>query len=262
MTATHSAELLSKFHYLLESIEGKTVLVTGGTTGIGRATALLLAEHGAKVALFGRHGKEMQDTLEDFEELGLENRVYAFTADVSKKEDIQRIFQEVDDYFAGKLDILINNAALGFGGIQEGEFDDWQYVLETNILGYLACSREAVKRMKNSDGGHIVNIGSISADKRSGDSTVYVATKGAIQAFSTALRKEVNPLGIKVTLIQPGKVGSDMLPESPEEQRQRQEELTMLKAEDIASCVFYCLIQPKRCDLTVIQIEPHALLED
>jgi NADP-dependent 3-hydroxy acid dehydrogenase YdfG len=122
----------------------------------------------------------------------------------------------------------------------------------------MAMSHEAVERMKANGWGHIVNIGSMSADVREKDSSVYVATKSGIQGFSEALRKEVNPLGIKVTLIEPGAVGTDMQSEySPKEQRKQIEKMEMLRAEDIAACVLYTITQPKRCDVVSLQIRPH-----
>jgi NADP-dependent 3-hydroxy acid dehydrogenase YdfG len=105
--------------------------------------------------------------------------------------------------------------------------------------------------------GHIVNIGSMSANEREKRSLLYVATKSAITGFSEALRKEVNPLGIKVTLIELGAVGTDMQSEySPAEQRQRIEEMKMLHAEDIAACVLYTITQPKRCDVITLRSAP------
>ena len=96
------------------------------------------------------------------------------------------------------------------------------------------------------------------AHEREKDSSVYVATKSGIQGFSKALRKELNPLGIKVSLIEPGAVGTDMQSEySPEEQREKIETMEMLRAEDIAACVLYTITQPKRCDVVHLQIRPH-----
>lgn len=245
----------SLFDYQPEPVEGKSILVTGGTTGIGRATAILLAAQGARVMIFGRHEQELNDALRDIREAG--GDVLGLTADAADPNDIQRVFREVDKQM-DTLDILINNAALGYGSVTEGGYQDWQYILHTNLLGYLAIAHEAVERMKANGWGHIVNIGSMSADVREKDSSVYVATKAGIQGFSESLRKEVNSLGIKVTLIEPGAVGTDMQSQySPEEQRQRQEELKMLKAEDIAACVLYTITQPKRCDVVSLQIRPH-----
>ena len=176
-----------------------------------------------------------------------------------KKEDIAYIFREADD-FLGRPDILVNNAALGYQGVMDGEYEDWQYILQVNMLGYMACAHEAASRMKDKGGGHIINIGSMSADKREEGSSVYVATKAGIQGFSESLRKELNPLGIKVTLIEPGAVSTDMQPGTEHDKREKEKNMKMLKPEDIAQCVLYVLIQPKRCDVVEVKIRPHLQL--
>jgi NADP-dependent 3-hydroxy acid dehydrogenase YdfG len=238
----------------IEEVVGKGIIVTGGTTGIGRATALLLASRGAKVLIFGRHENELNDAMNDLRHAGSD--VHGMIADASKSEDIKRIFEAADAKL-GRVDVLVNNAALAAGSVAEGAYEDWEYVVRTNLLGYMACAHEAITRMKKQGSGHIVNIGSMSADVREEGSSVYVATKSGIQGFSEALRKEVNRDGIKVTLIEPGSVGTDMQQPSPEEQRQKEEQGEMLRAEDIAACVYYCLIQPKRCDVVEVRIRPH-----
>jgi NADP-dependent 3-hydroxy acid dehydrogenase YdfG len=110
--------------------------------------------------------------------------------------------------------------------------------------------------MKQKGGGDIVNIGSMSADVREEGSSIYVATKAAIQGFSEALRKEVSPGGIRVSLIQPGQTGSDMQATSPEEERQLQRNLEMLKAEDIADLVLFCLTRAQRTAVVSVDIRP------
>src|SRR5215212_3580272 len=106
----------SLFDYQLEPVANKSILITGGTTGIGRATAILLASQGARVMIFGRHEQELNDAMKDIREAGGE--VLGLTADTANPEDIKRVFQEVDDQL-GELDILINNAALGYNSIME-----------------------------------------------------------------------------------------------------------------------------------------------
>jgi NADP-dependent 3-hydroxy acid dehydrogenase YdfG len=245
----------SLFDYQIEPVADKSILITGGTTGIGRATAILLAAQGARVMIFGRQQNDLDEAMKDIREAGGE--VLGLTADVSDPQDIQRVFQEFDQQM-DKLDILINNAALGYGSVMEGGYPEWEYILKTNLLGYMAMTHEAAERMKANGWGHIVNIGSMSADVREKDSSVYVGTKAGIQGFSEALRKEVNSHGIKVTLIEPGAVGTDMQSQySPEQQRERIEKMKMLRAEDIAACVLYTITQPKRCDVVSLQIRPH-----
>lgn len=237
-------------------LEGKSVIITGGTTGIGRATAILLAAKGANLLIFGRGQNELDDALNDIRKAG---NVVGLTADTTKKEDILRVFQAADKELGG-LDILIDNAALGADTVAETSLDDQEYIVKTNLLGYMEVAHEAVVRMKQKGEGHIVIIGSMSAVTREAGSSVYVATKSGIEGFASALRKEVNEMGIKVTLIEPGEVGTNMNELPPEQQRQKQAELKQLKAEDIADAVYYALTRPKRVDVVELRIRPHLQL--
>lgn len=246
------------FDFLPQSVAGKNVLVTGGTTGIGRATAILLAGQGANVLTFGRDQQHLDDALNDIQKAA-KGTVYGFLADVATEDGVKKIFEEVDARF-DKLDILINNAALPYGSVTEGNYREWKYVMDTNLLGYLACSGEAITKMKENGGGHIVNIGSMSADVREEKSSAYVAAKAGIQGFSESLRKQVNPMGIKISLIEPGAVDTDMQAESTKEKKENVENLEMLTADDIAAAVLYCLIQPKRCDVVELKVRPHLQL--
>lgn len=239
--------------YLPQSVEGKKILITGGTTGIGRATALLLAKLGAHVMITGLDEQHLKDALEDLYK-ETKGEVYDVIADLSNEEGIDTIFSKVDEHF-DKLDILINNAALAAENVEQGSYKEWHRVVNTNLTSYLACSGEALKRMKGD--GHIVNIGSMSADVREATGSVYVATKSGIQGFTEALRKEVNKSGIKVTLIEPGAVDTDMQTQPAEEKREKVENLEMLTADDIAMSVLYCLSQPKRCDVVELKVRPH-----
>jgi NADP-dependent 3-hydroxy acid dehydrogenase YdfG len=235
-------------------VAGKAVIVTGGTTGIGHAVARLLAENGARVLIFGRHREELESALSEIHERGGE--AHGLTADVSRLGDVRRVFAEADARLGG-LDVLVNNAAVTGDSFEEDSLETMEYVVRTNVVGYVACAREAVARMKERGEGHVVNIGSMSADLREEDGSVYVATKAAIQAFSESLRKTVNEQGIKVTLIEPGKVATDLVGESDRQKDRKQEKLEMLAPEDVAACVLYCLTQPRRCDVVSVQLRPH-----
>lgn len=239
-----------------QRIAGKRVLITGGTTGIGRATAVLLAAHGATVMVFGRHRMQVDETLSEITALEQETSCYGMVADVANPKDIEQVFSMVDSQFRG-LDILINNAAVAYQSIMEGNYENWQYAVQTNLTGYMACCHEAINRMQHRSFAHIINIGSMSPDVREKNSSVYVATKAAVQGFSEALRKEVNPLGIKVTLIEPGATDTDLQEGSSAEKQQLVDELKMLKADDVAWSILFCLAQPQRADIVALQIRPH-----
>lgn len=238
----------------LTNIAGKSIVVTGGTTGIGKATAILLASHQARVLIFGREQAPLNDALAAIKSKGGE--VIGLTADAAKREDIQRVFEIADQKFGG-VDILINNAALGAGSIINTPPEEQDYIVRTNLLGYMLAAHEAIQRMRAKGEGQIVFIGSMSSEVHEAGSSLYVATKSGVSGLTQALRKEVHEMGIRISLIEPGEVGTDMDPHTVEEQRQRQARLEELKAEDIADVVYYVLTRPKRSDIIELKIRPH-----
>jgi NADP-dependent 3-hydroxy acid dehydrogenase YdfG len=239
------------------------VVISGGTTGIGRATAKLLVSQGAKVFLFGRHEEALPAALDEIRSAAAEGarggEAFGTVADQSRSEDVQRVFREADERLGG-CNILVNNAAVSGGSVAKRSLDEIRYVVETNLLGYMTCAHEALQRMQQArtavGGGHIVNIGSMSADLREPGSEVYVATKAGIQAFSESLRKTANKEGIRVTLIEPGAVATPIQEKSPEEEKRKIDAMEMLLPGDIARCVLWCLQQPARCDVVSVQIRP------
>ena len=246
-------QVLSKVDPEIGNILGKAVVITGGTTGIGRATAMLLASLGARVLILGRDEQALRTALDEIGKAGGE--VHGLTADVSNEQGIQSIFQAADSQLGG-VDILVANAGLAAESAVDMEYSQQKYIVETNLLGYMGCAHEAVQRMKKRGGGQIIFVGSMSADIHEKGSSVYVATKSGVQGFAAALRKEVSPDGIKVSLIEPGSVGTDMGDHPIDVQQKNESEGTMLMAEDIARCVLYCATQPKRVDVIKVMIRP------
>ncbi len=241
----------------LMSIAGKSVIITGGTTGVGRATAILLASHKARLLIFGRTQAPLNDAIRAIQSRGGE--VVGLTADVTKKEDVKRVFQMADQKFGG-VDILINNAGLGGGSVVDTSLEEQEYLVRTNLLGYMLVAHEAIQRMKAKGEGQIIFIGSMSADVHETGSSAYVATKSGILGLTQSLRKEVNPMGIRVALIEPGELGSDMDPHPIKEQRRRQAQMVELKAEDVADAIYYILTRPKRTDIIELKLRAHLQL--
>ncbi|WP_233203834.1 SDR family oxidoreductase [Novosphingobium sp. HII-3] len=234
-----------------EPIAGKRILVTGGTTGIGRAIVLSLAEQGAKVLTFGRDEAPLKEVLREAnlpETCGL-------TADAGKAEDIEKVFAAVDAQLGG-IDVLVACAALGAQALHEMADEDWRYVVDTNLSGYLGCTRAALKRMLRQESGLIILISSISVEIMAAGESVYAATKGGINHFALTLRKEVADKGVRVTVIEPGSVGSDMQMCSAEEQREAISRSEMLFAEEIAEAVSFVMTRASRCDIPMLRIEP------
>lgn len=232
------------------SLEGKRILVTGGTTGIGRATVALLADEGARVLTFGRHDAELAESLQN-----AAGDVIGFTADAATREGIDAVFARVDSDL-GALDILVANAALGAEPIHEMPEDDWRYVVETNLLGYMACARAAIERMARQGGGHLLFVTSISVEIKAPGESVYSATKAGVQAFAETLRKEVADRNIKVSVIQPGAVATPMQPAGPEEQREAVAVHEMLEPGEIAEAIRFALTRSAAADVVNLRIEP------
>lgn len=234
------------------SLAGKRILVTGGTTGIGRSTVHLLVGEGAKVLTFGRHKPELDQALADAptgpgEALGL-------VADSSRREGVQTVFSAVDELLGG-LDMLVCCAALGAQPIHEMAEDDWRYVVETNLVGYLACARAAMERMEG-QGGHLLFVSSISPIIKAAGESVYSATKAGVEAFAETLRKETTDRDLKITVIQPGSVDTDMQECSGDDKREAVEKEEMLHAEEVAEAILFALTRSHRTDVVTLRIEP------
>lgn len=236
-----------------EPLAGKRVLVTGGTTGIGRATVHLLAAEGARVLTFGRNREALDQALADAPVGG----VAGLTADVATRDGVAQVFAAVDAQLGG-LDILVANAALGAQPIHEMADDDWRYVIETNLTGYLACARGAIERFDAAGGGQLLFVSSISPEIKAPGESVYAATKAGVNAFAETLRKEVAERNVRVSVIEPGSVDTDMQQCSPDERREAIQRDEMLHAREIAEAIRFALTRSPSCDVVSLRIEPRV----
>lgn len=238
-------------HTRQPSLKGRKAVVTGGTTGIGRAIAVLLASYGAKVFVCGRTTKHLKEALKHLRAVGDAD---GLAVDLAKPADVKRYFKAAVSFLGG-IDIAVINAAVPAEAAAETSEKDTRYQLETDLVSYVITAQEAVKRMK--EGSDIVLIGSMSAVSRKGGNSIYVAAKSGVQGFATALRQEIAEQDIKVGLIEPGFTGADFqYPDfSAEEQRKLINEDRMLRAEDIAVAVHFMLTQPRRSAVSLMRVE-------
>lgn len=233
-------------------LDGRRAIVTGGTTGIGRAIAVLLASYGAKVFVCGRTPEHLADALERIREVGDGDGI---NVDLAIADDVDRFF-EAAKHFLGSFDIAIINAAIPASALVDAGESETRYQLETDLTAYLICAQEAARRMAK--GSDIVFIGSMSAVSKSPGSSTYVAAKAGIEGFVPSFRKELAEEDIKVGLIEPGFTGADFqYPEfPPDKQRELINEHRMLRAEDIAVATHFMLAQPRRTAVSLIRVEP------
>lgn len=243
---------LSDAHTHQPSLEGRRAIVTGGTTGIGRAIAVLLASYGVKVFVCGRDPKHLSDALDRMREVGEADGI---VADLAKREDVNDFYEAAANYLRG-LDIAVINAAVPADELTETDEDTLRYQIETDFTSYLVTTQRAAEWMRGRS-GDIVLIGSMSAVSRKGGSSIYVAAKSGIQGFAKSLREELADENIKVGLIEPGFTGADFHIEEhpPEKQRELIKEQRMLRAEDIAASVHFMLTQPRRTSVSVMRVE-------
>lgn len=241
----------SDAHTEQPNLRGRCAVVTGGTTGIGRAIAVLLASYGVKVFVCGRDKLHLQDALERIREVGDGD---GMNVDLADDEQVEQFFEAANAYL-GKLDIAVINAAVPADALMEIDDEGLLYEVATDFTSYLTSARQAVKRMKA--GSDVVFIGSMSSLSRKPGSSVYVAAKAGVAAFSASLRAELAEKDIKVGLIEPGFTGADFqYPEfPPEKQRELIHSDKMLRAEDIAVAAHFMLTQPRRAAVSHIRVE-------
>jgi NADP-dependent 3-hydroxy acid dehydrogenase YdfG len=241
-------------------LNGKTALVTGASSGIGRSTALALADAGASVALVARRAERLKDLAAQIEADG--GRALARAADVTDEQDASRAVQDAVDHF-GRLDILVNAAGMTqTGKVENGDLSDWRYVFELNFWAGLYTARAAIPALRANGGGDIVNISS-TAGRRAVGATFgpYAASKFALTAFNESLRAEVTLAGIRVSIIEPGATATEIHEHIKDEKvreftRNHVEKDGAMQADDVAAAVVFVVSLPPRVNVSQLVIRP------
>lgn len=240
-------------------LSGSVAAITGASSGIGEATALALARAGAAVALAARRGERIEALAERIGEEG--GRALALPTDVSD-EDQARAFVAHAYEHLGRLDVLVNNAGVMLlGPIEGADTEQWRRMINVNLLGLLYCTHAALPVMREQGGGHVVNVSSVAGRRASAFSGVYNMTKFGVNAFSEALRQEALHANIRVTVVEPGFVETELVSHNNDmvkqgASRMRDEIGKVLDAEDIAGAVLYAVAQPAHVSVNEVLVRP------
>jgi NADP-dependent 3-hydroxy acid dehydrogenase YdfG len=240
-------------------LDGKVAVVTGASSGIGEATAEALAAEGATVVVAARREERLHELVGRIESSG--GRTLVVSCDVTDEEQAHDLVRRAVDEF-GRFDILVNNAGVMLlSTVSKGLSDQWRQMFEVNVLGLLYATDAAIEVMKRQQSGHIVNVSSVAGRKVTrASSGVYAGSKHAVVAISEGLRQELLEDNIRVTVVEPGAVATELTDHITDEDAREAvsslHELEILHSEDVASAVVYAATQPERVSVNEILIRP------
>ena len=235
----------------------KTVLITGATSGIGLACARKFAQNGDRLILTGRNEQRLNEICKELTEKGTEVLTLAF--DVRNREVAEKLMAELPEEWK-KIDVLVNNAglALGLDPEYEGNLDEWETMIDTNIKGLLTMTRLVVPGMVERNSGHIINIGSVAGDAAYAGGNVYCATKAAVKALTDGLRIDVINTAIRVTNLKPGLVETNFSNVRFRGDNERADSLYRgikpLVGDDIADVAVYAANAPEHVQIAEVLI--------
>ena len=235
----------------------KTVLITGATSGIGLACARKFAQNGDRLILTGRNEQRLKEICKELTEKGSEVMTLVF--DVRNRKVAEKLMTELPEEWK-KIDVLVNNAglALGLDPEYEGNLDEWETMIDTNIKGLLTMTRLVVPGMVERNSGHIINIGSVAGDAAYAGGNVYCATKAAVKALTDGLRIDVINTAIRVTNLKPGLVETNFSNVRFRGDNERADSLYRgikpLVGDDIADVAVYAANAPEHVQIAEVLI--------
>jgi NADP-dependent 3-hydroxy acid dehydrogenase YdfG len=241
-------------------LEGKVAAVTGASSGIGEATAAALAQAGASVALAARRGDRIAALAARIEDDG--GRAIALPTDVAVEDEARAFIAHAYEHL-GRLDILVNNAGVMLlGPVEAADTAEWRRMIDVNVYGVLYCTHAALPVMRAQGGGHIVNVSSVAGRRAGFGAAVYNLTKFGVTGFSEALRQEALHSNVRVTLIEPGFVETELIEHNTNPAvvagaaKQLEEIGQVLSAQDIADAIVYSVAQPAHVCINEVLVRP------
>jgi len=246
----------------MTKLKNKVVFISGASSGIGKACANAFAAEGAKLILAARRKERLDELASELKEkFSSETKILSF--DIQNYKEIKESFASLPEEWKN-VDILINNAGLaqGMHKLQEGNPDDWDVMINTNIKGLLYLTREILPNMVKRESGHIINLGSTAGHDVYPSGNVYCATKFAVNAISQSLRIDVLDKSIKVSSVDPGMVETEfsVIRFSGDVERAKNvyKGVDPLTADDVADAILYCATRPKHVNINEIILTPIA----
>jgi len=242
------------------TIDGKVVVITGASSGLGEATARLLSEQGASVVLGARRADRLKALADELTWRG--GKAVAVVTDVADRKQVQALVDAAVQAH-GRVDVMINNAGLmPQAPLERLTVDDWDRMIDVNLKGVLYGIAAALPQMQRQKAGHIINVSSVAGHRVGPGFAVYAATKHAVRALSEGLRQEVKPYNIRTTVISPGAVATELPgsvtdPDAAERVRAFYEKVA-IPAESFARTVAFAIGQPDEVDINEILFRPTA----
>ncbi|MBB3675450.1 SDR family NAD(P)-dependent oxidoreductase [Modestobacter versicolor] len=242
-----------------QPLAGKVALVTGASSGIGEATAIALAEAGAAVAIGARRRDRLDALAGKLRDGGA--RLLQLDLDVTDEQACTAAVARTREELGG-LDVLVNNAGVMLlGTIVGADTEDWRRMLQTNVMGVLYMTHAAIEGMVEQGSGDVVNVSSVAGRVARKGAGVYNASKWAVNAFSESLRQEVTGRGVRIGLVEPGAVATELTdhitqPEAKRASKEMAQAMTPLQAEDIARAVLFLVTQPPHVAVNEVLVRP------